>query len=314
MISGDCQVLRVRLRSSGSGNAEASFGTVKAEGVRLLGVEPEFHWICHVPVATGRPISVEDVTYRKSVCVIGQNMLRKLFNGSPDALGKRIAVSGHQFLVVGVIGGVEDVSNPDTILVPISVARSRYKDMYHIRDIYVRAENWDVVKTVQEEALNVLIRNQPAYADAITVIYYPETLKTIQRTILIVKMFLYAALGVTLLLAGLGITNVMLAAVRERTTEIGLRKAVGATDGMIMSQFLMESVGISLLGAGLGIVLGIISVEILERIFDMAPSYRVFFATLLGGIVLGIILGMISGLIPARKASGLDAADAMRFE
>jgi len=237
-----------------------------------------------------------------------------LFNGSPDALGKRIAISGHQFLVVGVIGGVEDVSNPDTILVPISVARSRYKDMYHIRDIYVRAENWDVVKTVQEEALNVLIRNQPAYADAITVLYYPETLKTIQRTILIVKIFLYAALVVTLLLAGLGITNVMLAAVRERTTEIGLRKAVGATDGMIMSQFLMESVGISLLGAGLGIVLGIISVEILERIFDMAPSYRVFFGTLLGGIVLGIILGMISGLIPAKKASGLDAADAMRFE
>jgi putative ABC transport system permease protein len=83
---------------------------------------------------------------------------------------------------------------------------------------------------------------------------------------------------------------------------------------MIMSQFLMESVGISLLGAGFGIVLGIISVEILERVFDMAPSYRVFFATLFGGIVLGIILGMISGLIPAKRASGLDAADAMRFE
>jgi putative ABC transport system permease protein len=296
------------------GYAEASFGTVKAEGVRLLGVEPAFHWICHVPVSTGRPISAEDVTGRKSVCVIGQNMLRKLFNGSPDALGKTIAISGHHFRVVGLIGGVEDVSNPDTILVPISVARSRYKDMYDIRDIYVRAENWDVVSTVQQEALNVLTRNQPAYADAITVVYYPETLKTIQRTILIVKMFLYAALSVTLLLAGLGITNVMLAAVRERTTEIGLRKAVGATDGMIMSQFLMEAVGISLLGSGLGIVLGIISVEILERVFDMAPSYRVFFATLLGGIVLGIILGMISGLIPAKKASGLDAADAMRFE
>jgi putative ABC transport system permease protein len=296
------------------GYAEASYGTVKATGVRLVGIEPAFHWICHVPVASGRPISVEDVNGRRSVCVIGQNMLRKLFNGSPDALGKTVGVSGHQFRVVGIIGGVEDVSNPDTILVPISVARSRYADMYHIRDIYVRAENWDVVKKVHDEALNVLIRNQPAYGDAITVIYYPETLKTIQRTILIVKMFLYAALGVTLLLAGLGITNVMLAAVRERTTEIGLRKAVGATDGMIMSQFLMEAVGISLLGAGFGIVLGIISVEILERVFDMAPSYRVFFATLFGGIVLGIILGMISGLIPAKRASGLDAADAMRFE
>ncbi len=297
-----------------SGAAVASYGMIKAEGVRLLGVEPAFHWICYIPVASGRPISVEDVTSRKSVCVIGQNLIKKLFNGSPDVLGKRISISGHQFLIVGIIGGVEDVSNPDTILVPISVARSRYSHMYHIRDIYVRAENWDVVKTVHEQALNVLIRNQPAYADAITVIYYPETLKTIQRTVLIVKMFLYAALGVTLLLAGLGITNVMLAAVRERTTEIGLRKAVGATDRMIMSQFLMEAVGISLLGAGVGILLGFISVEVLERIFDMAPSYRVFLASLFGGIVLGIILGMISGLIPAKKASRLDAADAMRFE
>ena len=216
--------------------------------------------------------------------------------------------------MVGVIGGVEDVSNPDTIIIPISVARSRYANMYHIRDIYVRAENWDVVKAVQQNVLNVLSRNQPAYADAMTVIYYPEALKTIQRTVLVVKMFLYASLGVTLLLGGLGITNVMLAAVRERTTEIGLRKAVGATDSMIMSQFLMEAIGISLLGAGMGIVLGIISVEILEKVFNTVPSYRVLIASLFGGLLFGVVLGMISGLMPAKRASSLDAADAMRFE
>ncbi len=76
----------------------------------------------------------------------------------------------------------------------------------------------------------------------------------------------------------------------------------------------MEAVGISLLGAGCGIFLGIASVEILEKFFDMAPSYRVFLASLFGGILFGIVLGMISGMLPAKKASGLDAADAMRFE
>ncbi len=273
------------------GYAVASNAEHKAEGVRLLGVEPAFHWICNVPVGVGRPISEEDVKDRKSVCVIGQNMLKKLFPGNSDPLGKRIAVSGHQFRVVGVIGGVEDVSNPDTIIIPISVARSRYAHMYHIRDIYVRAENWDVVKSVQENVLNVLTRNQRAYADAMTVVYYPEALKTIQRTVLVVKMFLYASLGVTLLLGGLGITSVMLAAVRERTTEIGLRKAVGATDGMIMSQFLMEAIGISLLGAGIGIVLGVISVEVLEKVFNTVPSYRVLIASLFGGLLFGVVSG-----------------------
>lgn len=296
------------------GNTEASYGENKAEPVRLLGVEPVFHWICYVPVAAGRPIDVEDVTARKSVCVIGQNVVKKLFHVNIDPLGKRIGVSGHQFRVVGVIGGVEDVSNPDTIIIPISVARSRYANMYHIRDVYVRAENWDVVKAVQQNVLSVLRKNQPLYADAMTVIYYPEALKTIQRTVLVVKMFLYASLGVTLLLGGLGITSVMLAAVRERTTEIGLRKAVGATDSMIMSQFLMEAIGISLLGAGMGIVLGVISVEILEKVFNTVPSYRVLIASLFGGLLFGVVLGMISGLMPAKRASGLDAAEAMRFE
>ena len=295
-------------------SVEASYETNKAEGVRLVGVEPDFHWICNVPVSVGRPISLEDIRSRKSVCVIGQSVLKKLFHGNIDPLGKPIGLSGHQFRVAGVIGGVEDVSNPDTILIPISVARSRYANMYHIRDIYVRAENWDVVGDVQLNVLKVLNRNQPAYAEAMTVIYWPEALKTIQRTVLVVKMFLYASLGVTLLLGGLGITSVMLAAVRERTTEIGLRKAVGATDSMIMSQFLMEAVGISLLGAGIGIVLGVVSVEVLEKVFNTAPSYRVLAVSLFGGIMLGVVLGMISGLIPAKRASSLDAADAMRFE
>jgi putative ABC transport system permease protein len=107
---------------------------------------------------------------------------------------------------------------------------------------------------------------------------------------------------------------VMLAAVRERTTEIGLRKAVGATDTMIMSQFLTESVGISLLGAGIGIVIGTISVEVLTKIFGTVPAYRVFVGSLLGGLAFGVVLGILSGLIPASRASGLDAADAMKFE
>ena len=84
--------------------------------------------------------------------------------------------------------------------------------MYEIRDIYIRAANWDMVTTVRDNAYNVLTRNQPGYADAIQVVHYPEALKTIKNAVLLVKLFLYAAAVVTLLLGGLGITSVMLAA------------------------------------------------------------------------------------------------------
>ena len=133
--------------------------------------------------------------------------------------------------------------------------------MYPIRNIYIRAESWNDVDSIQKRAGKILRANQPGYADAIEVISYPERIKTIQNAVLLVKLFLYAALGVTLVLAGLGITNVMLAAVRERTTEIGLRKAVGATESMVMSQFLLESGPISMLGACFGILVGTVSVE-----------------------------------------------------
>ena len=108
--------------------------------------------------------------------------------------------------------------------------------------------------------------------------------------------------------------NVMLAAIRERTKEIGLRKAVGATEEMILSQFLFESVSISLTGAILGIFLGFISVQVLKEVFQTSPAYGVFVLSMLGGVLFGVILGVVSGVLPAIKASRLDPAESMRFE
>ncbi len=180
--------------------------------------------------------------------------------------------------------------------------------------MYIRAINWDVVPTLRQEVFDILSRNQPAFTDTMDVRFFPERIETVRNAILLVKLFLYAAMCVTLILGGLGITNVMLAAVRERTTEIGLRKAVGATDGMIMSQFLMESVCISSGGAIIGMIVGFLSVESLQWIFQTIPDDQVFCASLAGGALFGVVLGIISGLLPARRASRLGAAEAMSFE
>jgi putative ABC transport system permease protein len=281
---------------------------------RLMGVEEVFFDTIYIPTSIGRRITRRDVDERKDVCVIGSKVVEALFKDAGSPLNKTISIRGQAFTVIGVIGGVEDPGFMESVLIPFSVARSRVEKMYEIRQIYIRAKDWNVAEGIQRTVSRMLKSAHPGYADAIEVKYYPERIKTIQNAVMLVKLFLYAALAVTLLLGGLGITNVMLAAVRERTTEIGLRKAVGATESMIMSQFLLEAVCISLVGAVLGIIVGSVSVEALKRVIGTAPDYSVFVLSIVCGVTFAGLLGVASGFLPARRASRLDAAEAMRFE
>ncbi len=282
--------------------------------LRLMGVDSGFFDTIHLPMAHGRRLSDTDVNNRRSNCVIGKKIIENLYPDDPAPIDKYLSIAGQLFKIVGIIGGVEDPSFLDSVLIPFPVARSRFNNMYSIKDIYIRAENWNMVDSVRRQAESALKSNQPGYADAMNIQSYPERIKTIQHAVLLVKLFLYAALGVTLILAGLGITNVMLSAVRERTTEIGLRKAVGATEGMIMSQFLFESILISLIGATIGILLGSMSIEGLKTVFGTEPNYRVLLESLIGGVIFAFLLGTLSGYLPAKRASRLDPAEAMRFE
>ncbi len=281
---------------------------------RLLGVEENFFDTVHIPMARGRRINFDDVAWFSSVCVVGDEIVRALFSKDEDPLGKRIFIGGHLFRIVGVIGGVEDPSFLKTVMIPISVARSRFADMYEIKNIYIRAFNWDAVAKLHQDLYEVLKANQPGYAESMDIRSFPERIKTSQHAVLLVKVFLYAALSVTMVLGGIGIMNVMLSAIRERTKEIGLRKSVGATEWMILSQFLFESVSISLTGALLGILLGIVGVTVLLEVFQTSPSYGMFLMSILGGVVFGVFLGIASGILPAIKASRLDPAESMRFE
>jgi putative ABC transport system permease protein len=282
--------------------------------VNLGGVGESFFKAIHVTVSHGRKITPSDNFARKSVAVIGKSVARNLFGGYSNVVGGSIFIDGHSFKVIGIIGGVNAKEFESTIFIPLNVARARIPDMLKVRDIYIRAANWDAVPHVQRSALQVLSRNQPGYSAAMHVRHYPERIRTIQNTVLLVKLFIWASIGVTILLGGLGVTSVMMAAVRERTQEIGLRKAVGATDSMIMAQFLVESVIISLTGALSGLFMGLVAVAALKRYLHIQPQYDFFIISLFTTVALGVILGVITGLSPARKASKLTTVDAMRFE
>lgn len=287
---------------------------LKKMTVHLMGVDEKFFDTIHIPMAEGRRITDDDVAWKSNICVVGSTVVKMLMGEGVDPLQKQVLIGGHYFRIVGIIGGVEDPTFMESIMIPISVARSRFPGMYEIKDIYIRAMNWDVIDMLQHGVHEILVKNQPGYSDAMEIRVFSERIRTIKNAVLIVKLFLYAALTVIVILGGLGITNVMLAAVRERTKEIGLRKAVGATEELIMNQFLVEAVTLSVVGALIGILVGSISVQILQFLLNTSPSYMMFIISVAGGVVFGFILGISSGYMPARKASRLDAADAMRFE
>ncbi len=227
---------------------------------------------------------------------------------------RELIVEGLPFEVVGVLGGAEDLSYMETAFLPFAVAHSQIPGMEKIRDIYVRALDWDTVPILNKKAKQCLASRQPGYADAMSITHFADRIDAIRIVVFVFKFFLYASIAVTLVLGGLGITNVMLAVVNERTTEIGLRKAVGATERMIMAQFLCESLTVSLVGSGIGILCGFWAVEILQKLFETEAGYTVFIVSILVSVLIGMILGVASGMLPAARAGRLSAVEAMKFE
>jgi len=280
----------------------------------IAGVESNFFDTLHLPLSKGRRILDSDEKAYKHVCIIGQTVEKELFGVNGLSMGKRVIIEGLPFEVVGVLGGAEDLSYMETAFLPFAVVRAQIPGMEKIRDIYVRAKDWDTVPLLRERAKGFLNSRQPGYADAMSITYFADRIDAIKTVVFVFKFFLYASIGVTLLLGGLGITNVMLAVVNERTTEIGLRKAVGATERMIMAQFLCESLTVSLVGSGIGILCGFWAVEILQKLFETQAGYGVFIVSILVSVLIGMILGVASGMLPAARAGRLSAVEAMKFE
>lgn len=281
---------------------------------QLMGVESNFFSTVHIALSEGSGITEEYVSSRAYACVVGSRLRDELFEGSDSPLGKTIGIEGKVFTVIGVLGGVENREYSRTLFVPISVAWEHYFGEPTISGIYVRAMNWRQVSHLRDEVLAVLAGKHPSSMDGLEVTYYPEKIRAITTIEFLVKFLLYLGLALVILLGGSGITNLMYLAVRERRVEIGLRKAVGATDEVILTQFLVESVATSFTGVAAGLALGFTIILMLWLSFDMIPDYRMMAAGTIGAFILGICLGVIPGLEPARKASRLEPAEAMRFD
>ncbi len=274
--------------------------------------------------ARGEFFSADDVRSRASVVVIGEKIRKELFGNVAEPLGEKLKINGKNFRVVGVLpekGQVSFFNFDDMVLTPYTTAQSYLLGRKYFDRIIVSADSEEHIRATIDD-LKLTLRAEHGITDPLKDDFFVETqadlaerLKTITTAL---TLFLSGVAGISLFVGGIGIMNIMLVSVTERTREIGLRKAVGATNRNIMIQFLFEAVTLTLLGGAVGIALGsFLSFAISLGIARFALATWTFSFPYLGavlGLLVSVVIGVVFGLYPARKASLKSPMDALRYE
>ena len=278
---------------------------------RVVGVDEKFWTVNDFSAQKGTLFSRRAVTDGARVCVLGATMAKTVF-GDTDPTGEWITIDQELFRIIGVLGGVGTGDRIKWVFIPISTAESRLPQADVLRIMYVRCRTWDHVKPVAANIRRVIEASQPS--DNLVVEVAWDRLNMVIKTSWWIVVFIYLSGAATLLLGGFGIWNVMMIAVRARTREIGLKKAMGAKDLDILSQFLTEAIFLSMASALLGVVIGRVAIEILAQTMGTTPPDDVFLICVLSGLLFSLIIGVVAGLAPSIKASRMEVVSAVRFE
>jgi len=295
-----------------TGGVTVKYGSDTMNTTTMLGTTPEYSEVNNRGVTSGRFLLSYDVDYYQRVAVIGTAVANKLCGGA-DPVGKSIKINGYIFKVVGVLEQIEGGSTgtaDDYIITPITIAQ-RISKMSVIRNFSVQAASADSVDTVValiEDFLYSIYKNENAYR----VISSEQMLETLNEVTGAMTAMLGGIAAISLAVGGIGIMNIMLVSVTERTREIGIRKAVGAKKRNIMVQFLIEAVMITGLGGIFGILAGICVIKFIYGGFNIVPeTYSLFWMLLSFGISLAV--GVIFGMFPAVKAANMHPIEALRY-
>jgi putative ABC transport system permease protein len=312
---------QIPLLKSVAANVDGSTQIVYANQnwfTQYRGVSPEYFDIKRWVIEEGAPFTADDVERVADVCVIGRTVREQLF-GADDPVGKVIRVKDFPCKVIAVLGpkglSVSGQDQDDTVILPYTTAMKRIKGSTWLDDILCSAVSQDAVKLAGRQAAALLRDRHHLRSDQDDDfnIRNPEDIINAQleasRTL---TVLLVSIASISLIVGGIGIMNVMLVSVTERTREIGVRVAVGATEEAIQFQFLGESVALSLVGGAAGVLLGLVGTILVGRSLgwpmQASPSAVVIAA------VFSVAVGVFFGYYPALKASRLDPIDALRYE
>lgn len=284
----------------------------------VQGTTPEFLPIRDFTVAAGSFFSNNDDNTRNRVAVLGQTVAANLF-GNVSPIGKTIRIGQAPFRVIGVLAGKGQSSmghdQDDMVIIPLATAQDRLMGITHVNSISIQVENEKIIDQVQQN-ITTLLRTRHRLAqnveDDFTVRNLTALMATMQETTGTITLFLGAVAAISLLVGGIGIMNIMLVSVTERTREIGIRKALGATFNNILTQFIVEATVISVTGGCIGILLGIAG----ARGVSLVAGWNTVISSLaiLGSFGVSVIIGLFFGIYPARQAALLDPIDALRYE
>jgi putative ABC transport system permease protein len=289
----------------------------------IYGVTPDFLTIRDLSVARGEEFSQSDVDSATKVALLGKTVVDNLF-GAADPIGQAIRIKQVPFTVIGVLTpkgqSVTGQDQDDNILLPISTAKRKVlgfnpANADAVNAILMQARSADQIDAAQEEVTALLRQRhhlRPGELDDFSIRNLQELLSAQEASSRIMAMMLAAVASVSLVVGGIGIMNIMLISVRERTREIGLRQAVGAKTRDILTQFLVEAVTLSIAGGFAGIVLGIVASSLISRLAGW--STVVGPGAVLLAVFFSALVGISFGYYPARKAAYLDPIEALRYE
>ncbi len=298
----------------------SSRGTVKYGNsnvsTTLYGVNENYGKIRNREVSSGRFIAETDVADRKSVVLIGEYVRSQLF-GTQNPIGQEIKINNEVFTVVGLLeaksSNVSQGGEDDVILIPYSRATRLIRNA-NINSFAVSAKSSDTMTAATTAIENFLYRKFKS-DDYYTVTNLAATIDVIDEALSVMTLLMAGIAGISLIVGGIGIMNIMLVTVTERTREIGIRKAIGAKTGTILVQFLIESAVVSCLGGIVGIVLGVVGSHFLCIGMGMSAVPLAKQSTvIIGSFLFSAAIGIFFGLYPARKAARLNPIEALRFE
>jgi putative ABC transport system permease protein len=282
---------------------------------QVRGVAPEYLAVRNWTVESGDAFSDDDVAYATKVCLLGHTVVAALF-GEVDPVGQTIRVQKIPCRVVGVLGlkgpSPAGQDQDDTVIMPYTTVQKKIMGIYWVDDIMASAVSPAAIATAEEEIAGLLRQRhhvQPGQDDDFNLRHPADVARAGAEAQRIMTLVLASIAAVALVVGGIGIMNIMLVSVTERTREIGIRLAVGARGRDILSQFLVEAVTVSVIGGGIGIALGLVGTYGIASVAGWQTLIRP--AAIIVAVGFAGIVGIFFGFYPARKASRLDPVEAL---